>query len=124
MNKDLKFNEEVFGFKQERDPNQRCFISDRSYQTGTILVPYKGIIIGIRKMLSGDVFYTIEAKEINVFGRTSPINSWERIIEVEIKSTDIFFSENDLINGINKKVDNFRDWAKIQLDKINLNKKY
>lgn len=122
MNKELKFNEEVFGFKQERDPNQRYFISDKSYQTGTILVPYKGIIIGIRKMLNGDVFYTIEAKEINIFDRTSPINSWETMKQIEISSTDIFFSENELRNGIQKKVDEFRDWAKTQLEKINLNK--
>jgi hypothetical protein len=122
MNKELKFNEEVFGFKQERDPNQRHFISDRSYQTGTILVPYKGTIVGIRNMLNGDVFYTIEAKEINIFERNLPINNWEHLRQIEISSTDIFFSENDLKKGIIKKVDEFRDWAKIQLDKINLNK--
>lgn len=124
MNKKLKFKDEVFGFKQERDPNQRMFISDRSYQSGTILVPYKGIIVGIRNMLDGDVFYTIEAKEINIFERKFPINSWERLVHIEISSKNIFFSEDNLKKGIEKEVKIFRDWAKKQLDKINLNKTY
>jgi hypothetical protein len=122
--KKLNFKEEVFGFKQQNDPNQRARITERSYHTGTILVPYKGTIIGIRKMLNGDVFYTIEANEINIFEREFPIIAykWEQKIHVEIISKDIFFSESELDKGIRKKVGEFRAWAKEHLDNINLNK--